>query len=239
MAESSSDAGNDTSAKQTPRKPRGRLLARRIGGVVASVAVIILAPFLLLSENTIKSSINSWLNDCVIVFEKESIPPNRVKVTAYVSGKAPGTLPITFTAYDVLINRIRFATDVDRPDAGGFANLALHPLTNAACPGALCDELGNIPSSPKLTFQISDISPEFRYVFSVEFDHPAGQDKLGIFVQFGEGLPGGICRVEYVNPFNYLIRATKLEKFGWMLILFVFVGTLIAYFKRFGKENEP
>jgi len=226
-------------APSSPRRSSGRFLSRHIGGIVVSLVILLLAPFLLLSENTIKGFIDSWLNDCVIVFEKEGVPPNRVKVTGYVSGKAPKALPITFTAYDVLINRILFTTDVDNPHAGRFANLALHPLTNTACPGALCERLGKIPSSPKVTVEIDDISTEFRYVFSVEFDQPASQDKLGIFVQFAEGLPGGICRVEYANPFNYLIRTTKIEKFVLMLVVFLLVSILIAFLKSLRKEAGP
>jgi hypothetical protein len=191
----------------------------------------------LLSENTIRSVIDSWVNDCVIVFEKDSVPPNRVKVIGYVSGKAPLTVPITFVARDVLINRIRLTTDVDKPDAGRFANLALHPMTNEACPGSLCVVLGNFPSTPKLSFEMADVSPEFRYIFSVEFDQAATKDNLGIFVQFESGLPGGTCRVEYANPFNYLVRATKLEKFGLMIVAFVVSSGLIVFFKAFLEED--
>lgn len=204
---------------------------------VSSLLVIILTPFIALSESSIKSLIDAWLNQCIVVFEKESIPPNRVKVVGHVSGKTPTSLPITFTAYDVLINRIKFSTDVDQSNVSSFANLALHPLTNAACPGTLCEILGDIPSSPKRTITLKDVSPEFLYQFVVEFDQAGAEDKLSIFIQYDPGLKDGVCRVEYANIFNYLARATKWGKFWFMVLLFLSLAVIIGAIRRFPKEE--
>lgn len=224
---------------QPPGSGAANPLPRRAAVGVTSLLVIVLTPFLVFSENSIKTFIDSWLNDCLVVFETENIPPNKVKVLGYVSGKAaPPALPLTFTAHDVLINRIKFTTDVDRPNAGSSGSLALHPLTNAACPGSLCRELGSVPSSPKLTITLKDVSPQFVYNFSVEFDKPATKEKLALFVQYDEGLNGGVCRVEYANVFNFLNRASKWTKFLLMAGLFLVVTVLIGYFRSAAKEGN-
>lgn len=230
----------DDASSSPPEQSAGSPWLRRTAIAAASLLVIVLTPFLVFSETSIKGLIDSWLNDCLVVFETESVPPNKVKVLGYVSGKAaPPVLPVTFIAHDVLINRIKFTTDVDRPGAGDTGNLALHPLVNAACPGSLCRELGGVPSSPKLTITLKDVSPAFLYNFTVEFDRPATKEKLALFVQYDEGLKGGVCRVEYANVFNFLTRAGKWAKFLLMALSFLIVTVLIGYFRAAATEKTP
>ena len=115
--------------------------------------------------------------------------------------------------------------------------MALHPLANAACPGTLCETLGAIPSSPKVTITLKDVSPEFLYQFIVEFDQAGDDGKLSVYIQYDAGLKDDVCRVEYANIFNYLARATKWGKFWFMILLFLLLAVFVRTVKNSSKEK--
>lgn len=220
-----------------PKTPKPGVKRGIVIGLL-SLAVIVLTPFLALSENTIKSLIDSWLKDCIVVIDTESVPPNKVRVIAYVSGEALKKLPLTFTASDALINRIKFSPERGPNDQSSIDNLARHPLTNKTCPGALCEDFGSIPSAPILTITLGDISPQFLYIFLVELDRNATKDNLATYVQYEEGLKDGVCRVERANIFNALARATKWQKFFVMVFIFVLLFVLLGVIRGSTKDGS-
>lgn len=220
------------------REPPNPSVRRRLFIAMLSLAMIILTPFLVLSENTIKSLIDSWLKDCLVVIDTESLPPNKVRVTAYVSGETLKKLPLTFTASDALINRIKFSPELGPNAHSAIDNLARHPLTNKTCPGALCEEFGRIPSAPILTITLGDISPQFLYTFVVELDRNATKENLATYVQYEEGLKDGVCRVERANIFNVLARASKWQKFWAMVFIFLIVAVLISVIRGSTKDGS-
>lgn len=200
----------------------------RIVTAVVAVTLLVLTPFLLVSETTIKGYVEGWLKDCVFVVEWNRVKENRLEVKGYISGAPPKSLPITFSGKDALINRIQFVNEVERDKSGTYENLGLHPQTDRACPGKLCEILDKMSSSPKVSIELADLKADFVYPFYVDFDTPVHERNLRVFVQFDEGLPNGICRVERASLFNKFVRMTKLGKFITLIFLFVLVSVAIA-----------
>lgn len=197
-----------------------------------------LTPFLLVSETSIKSYVESWLKDCVFVVEWNQVRGNRIEIKGYISGTPPKSLPITFSGKNVLINRIQFVNEVERDKSGNYANLGLHPQADWACPGTLCEKLGKMSSSPKVTIVLADLNADFVYPFYVDFDTAVRESDLRVFVQFDEGLPNGICRVERASLFNKFVRLTKFGKFIALIFLFVLVSVVVAGLREMAKGDS-
>jgi hypothetical protein len=174
----------------------------RQNGIIAAgtIVVTILTPFVLVSESTVKRYVEGWLNDCLLVFEVEKVTDSRLLVTGYGQGKLPSTVPITFAARRAEINSLHFTNIADSPRADAFTNLAIHPQTNTACPGALCETLGNLPSSVNITVPLSDLNASFVYPFYVDFNGKVAPENLVVYVQYDTGVKEPICRVERVHP---------------------------------------
>lgn len=211
---------------------------RRVVSTAAGLAILILTPFLAVSESSIKSYIDSWLNDCVFVIEQEQVSEDRIAVKGYISGKPPKSLPITFSGKDALINRIQVVNEVERGQSGLFDNLGLHPQTDWACPGTLCENLGRFESSPKITVVLSDLHQDFTYPLFIFFDDHVSLSQLKIYVQFDAGLIHGVCRVERANPFNWFVRTTKFGRFIVLLLAFVLISVAITFLRRRTKNAE-
>jgi hypothetical protein len=209
--------------------------AMTIPGAVSALVIIVVSPFLLVSEASIKNYIESWLSGCLFVLEKEQVRGNRVMVRGYLSGKPPKELPITFSVTGATINRIQMINPVE---AGARSDsLALHPQTYWACPGTFCEQFGRDATAPKLTITLSDLDPDFPYAFYVDFDTDTADKDLKLFVQFDPGLAAGICRVEGANLFNLFVRLTKLQKFWVLVFVFLVAWIILAILKRPGGEK--
>lgn len=210
----------------------------RIFGVLASLALMILTPFLVFSESTVKGYIDSWLNNCIFALEIDKVRENRLQLTGFISGNLPKMLPITFSSQGALINRVQFVNEVERGTTTRYSNIGLHPQTDWACPGTLCESLGRVQSSPKMTVMVSDLHGDFVYPFYVDFDGAVEADTLRVFVQFEEGLKGGVCRVERANAFNLYMRLTKLWRFVGLCALFAMVTFMVGALRAWVKGGS-
>lgn len=199
-------------------------------GIVAVgiVIVTVFTPFLIVSESTMKKFVESWLNDCVLVFEVREVKGNRLLVTGYAQGKLPTALPITFSAKGAEINSIHFINEVERPGADRFTSLAIHPQSNTSCPGPLCESLGNLTSALNVTVFLSDIHPSFVYPFYVDFNGMVSTDNLRLFVQYDPGIKETVCRVERAHLFNLFVRLSKFGQFVAAVLAFVCLTILLA-----------
>jgi len=210
----------------------------RHGYVATGTLIVTVAtPFLLVSEATLKKYLDTWLNDCLLVFEVSAVKGNRLLVTGYARGKLPATLPITFSARNAEINSILFINEVERPGSDVFTNLAVHPQTNLICPGPLCEELGSLPSTVNPTIVLADIHPEFTYPFYVDFNRKVSASNLSLFVQYERGVKDGLCRVERAHVFNLFVRLGKLGQFVAAVIAFLCLTVLVAAARAWAKGD--
>jgi hypothetical protein len=209
----------------------------RQNGVIAAgtIIVTILTPFVLVSESTVKRYVEGWLNDCLIVFEVARVNDHRLLVKGYGQGKLPTMLPITFAARRAEINSVHFTNIADSPEADQFTNLAIHPQTNSACPGALCESYGNLPSSVNVTIPLADLSANFVYPFYVDFNGKVEPTNLVVYVQYDPGVKDPICRVERANAFNLFARLSKLGQFALAVAMFICFTVLIAAIRAYVK----
>lgn len=208
-------------------------------GLLASGAVIItiVTPFLVVSESVVKKYVEGWVNDCVLVFDISQVRDNRLLVEGFAQGRAPSVVPLTFAARGAEINSVRFVNHVDLVNDDRFETLAVHPQANLACPGQLCEELGNMPSAVNVTVALSDVQPAFSYPFHVDFTGKVAPANLRIYVQYNSGLEGGVCRVERANAFNLFVRLSKLGQFGIAVLAFVLLTILLAAVRALMKKE--
>lgn len=195
---------------------------------VAPVLLVVLTPFALFSESSVKSGIETWLNSCKVVIEKTPLSPKRVEVRLYTIGKMPSTLPLNFWAPDVLIREVLFLSTDEHN-----GNFAMHPDHNQTCPGELCDvkrlgESGEPSANPYLT----DFSDTFDYRFLVDFEREGTPNDLTVRVAYERGLKGGACRVENENSFNWFYRTSKIVQFLLVVLLLGILTWAIKVLKK-------
>jgi hypothetical protein len=202
---------------------------------IASVCLAVLAPVLLFSETSVKRVLDTWLDSCLVVIEKTQPKDKKgqVEVRAFVNGKAPAKLPLSFRSDELQIRQVGFTSLVAGHDQTPYTNLGLHPSTGQTCPGALCvgQRLGDGPE-PVTNITLSDVNESFVYRFIVELGATGSPEKLQVYAIFDAGLKDGVCRVEEANVFNYLTRASKLTRF-WLLVgVILLVTVVVTWLKR-------
>jgi hypothetical protein len=202
-------------------------------GVVASTLLVVLGPFAIFSESSVKSGIETWLNSCKVVIEKTPLSPKRIEVRLYTIGKMPPTLPLNFWAPEKLIRQVLFQSTSEHGETSQYGNFAMHPDHNQTCPGELCDvkrlgEGGEPSANPYLT----DFSETFDYRFLVDFERVGTPDDLTVRVAYERGLKGGVCRVESGNAFNWFYRTSKIVQFLLIVLLLGILTWVIKVLKN-------
>lgn len=228
-----------------PRSKAAATLARfaafvKDHGLLATgtIIVTVVTPFLLVSESVVKKYVDGWINDCVLVFDVSQVRDNRLLVEGYAQGRIPSVVPITFAARQAEINSIRFVNHIDVAADDKYETLAIHPQANLACPGQLCEDQGNLPSSVYITVALSDVQSTFSYPFHVDFNGKVKPENLRLYVQYNAGLKDGTCRVEKANPFNLFVRLSKLGQFAFAVIAFVLLSILVAWLRVLTKRED-
>ncbi|APV51463.1 hypothetical protein BWI17_18255 [Betaproteobacteria bacterium GR16-43] len=196
-----------------------------MGQAIAAALVLVISPFLLVSETFIKGFITSWTSGCLMVLEKEQVRPDRFLIRGYLSGKPPKELPLTFSASEgKTINRIHMINEVLTGNDSG--SLGLHPQTSFACPGAFCE--GQLGAAPKQSIVLTDLHEDFSYAFHVDLSEAAAPPNLKVFALFNSAAVDAVCRVEEASPFNYFMRLSKFARFLWLLAGFILATYIIA-----------
>jgi hypothetical protein len=207
-------------------------LSERWRSLVSAAVVIVLVPFLLASQGVIKGYVEGLISGCLFVLDVNQLRPQRFRVRAHLYGEPPRDLPLTFSADGAVIHRIAMVNEAELDPNSKRHNLALHPQTNHACPGALCEEYGGNASAPKITLKLADLRPEFEYVFHVDVNEPLDSEALIVYVQFDEGLKSGVCRIEKADLFNAFARQTRWMQFFLFVVLSIVAYLLVELFKR-------
>lgn len=212
------------------------MFQKAIFGALASLAALALAA----SEGSLKSVVESWSGDCVIVVQK-SITDHDKGTTIFLVELFPSNaelskLPITFkTTGERLIN-VDFEKDTSR------GNYALHPDVNQGCPGGLCPTSEDDIPVGEMELILNPFSTAFAYRFRITVndignDTVSSAEDLEVFATYAkpeEGKRFKPCRMELAEWYNVLAWANP----GWriailiVLVLVLSVGLTLARAKQ-------
>jgi hypothetical protein len=206
-----------------------RFPARLLTAIAIATATV-LAPLLAFSEATIKSILDRWLSQCLVVVDLAQHGSDAPMARLYAYGNLPAEIPITFVVDQGQIDRISLVNHVEQATTAVDANLLVHPQANQRCPGALCPE--SQTSAERMTLRIKPFGSNYLYQLRV-LTTPALQslDDLKAYVQ-PRAADTMQCRVEKATPANYLARQPKLVQIAILFGAVVLLTLLMAYLKK-------
>lgn len=201
----------------------------------ANLIVLAVVPLFVIFANTqFKDLFDRFTGGCTFVIQKEAVKTGQIQVTAWLTGLPPKQLPLMFAGRDATINTILFDDPYRRDRIQEPDDLSFHPMTNASCPGTLCETSGDQPFRDQALVVLTDLRPEFKYRFNVRMLADAGQPALGtghlkVYALFDAGLDGGICKVQPRRWFNFWVWAGPMQKCLLFLCLIVVSGLLLKW----------
>jgi hypothetical protein len=202
---------------------------------IAIASILVIGPLLAFSETTLKSIMDRWLSQCIVVVEMAQKEAESPIVRLYSFGNMPESLPLTFATDKGLIERVSLLNHVEQGTAFSDPNLLVHPLANQRCPGDLCPDTGE--PSEKLTIRLKPISTNYVYQLRVILRDQEVKNQLKVYVKplLDEKMD---CRVEKTTIANYFPRQTGGVQI-FLLFLVVIVATLIINWlrSRVGRQS--
>jgi hypothetical protein len=204
---------------------------RRPLKLLAASVLLVAAPLLAFGEATIKSLIDGWLSECLLVVESDRQSDGSTMVRLYPFGKMPASLPLTFSSSGALLERISFLHHVEQAPPTSITDLAVHPQAGQRCPGELCAD--HPDAFEKVTIRINSLTPNFVYRLRVLFKDHRSDNQLRLYV-----LPKEIdrleCRVESASPTNYFARLSTAGRVATLSIAIPLLVVLVAWLRSAG-----
>lgn len=209
----------------------GRLLS-----AIALAATLVLAPLLTFSEATIKSILDRWLSQCLLVIETSAADESKTAlVRLHAFGAVPSELPLSFVLNQDAFERISLVNHVEAPATGGETNLLVHPQANQNCPGELCQQQS--AGGDRLTLRIKPFGSNYLYQFRVRSTSGLSDiAKLKVYVQ-PRGSDSVGCRVEQASLTNLVARQGKIVQIALLFVAAVVLTLLLGYLKRAKGES--
>lgn len=194
---------------------------------------VVLGPLLAFSESTLRSILDRWLSQCVVVIEVEEPSEEAPMVRIYMFGHPPPSLPLTFSANRGVIDRVSLINHVEQDLGRGEISLLVHPLANQRCPGDLCPE--QTGSAEKLTVRLAPVETAYSFRFRVLTSMSLPAEQLRVYSRPRQG-DSMTCRVEKASAINYLARQSPGIQ-ATLLFLVVAMLTLVLGFIRRGSGD--
>lgn len=211
------------------------VLAGRFGKAAALVGTLVVVPLIAFSESTIKSIVDRWLSQCIIVIAVSQHDAEAPIVRLHTFGEMPPALPLTFAADQGLIDRISLVNHVEQETTNTDPNLLVHPLANQRCPGDLCPDT-NV-ASEKLTVRIKPVSANYVYQLRVLATPPLTGAQLKVYVKPLQDEPMG-CRVERATISNFIARQPKQMQLALLFIGLVALTLILGYLRQKSGDEK-
>ncbi|MDP3752645.1 MAG: hypothetical protein Q8Q98_12385 [Polaromonas sp.] len=214
------------------RKPMGAIVEwakRRLVAPVLLTATLVVAPLLAFSESTVRSIVDRWLSQCIVVVDSSQRSTEAPIIRIHTFGEMPASLPLTFATDEGQIDQISLINHVEQETTRIEANLLVHPLANQRCPGDLCP--AQTIGAEKLTIRLKPVSPNYLYQLRILTTPAVSEDRIKVYVRplQGEAMP---CRVERATLANYVARQSKLVQLVLLSVGVVLLALVMGYLRR-------
>ena len=216
-------------------------LGPKLARLLALGAITVLAPIVVLSDQSIRAIYDRWFNECTIVFGQEvGNRDDRVlyEVHLFVRGSPPANLPLTFSTKDAngpKIEEVRFARDVMA------RNRSFHPLSAQACPGDLCSE-NDLPAFD-VAIQIPDFHNLYNYSFEIYIERTAENSQnlkeqgLLVYSVYDEDADS-VCRLEEKDLLNILVWLGDFWRWFILAAMVVCLTICVGILRGWGANER-
>ncbi len=219
----------------------------RLKAELPKIIFAALASLLAVSESSIKSIVDAWLDDCQIIIEVRDVErclDNKcvIPVQIFTIGQNfPNFRLLLNTDKDIaLINKISFRNEYKT------SNLALHPSAGDKCTESTLDDLfckitkGGIHGA---AIKLKELSSNYSYIFDIELEvikknYKLRSDDLSVYSQPEKEIPNRPrCKIETDSWHNYIARQGSLVKFvALCVIAIILIIVITATHKK--KHND-
>ena len=217
------------------RKKAARLSAL---GVIA-----ILAPLLVLSDQSIKAIYDRWFHACTIVFGKKVVKHDNLaffEVNLFVRGSPPAILPLTFSTNGAArpkIKSVMLVRDLM------VRNRAFHPLSAQTCPGDLCPEVSLDNPVSDIEIKIPNFLNMYNYSFKIfmgngtDFSSDVDKDDLIVYAVY-DGTDESGCRLEKKDVLNVLVWLNEFWRWFILSLIVICLTICLGILRRSGADES-